>query len=297
MTQALPKLGWIGLGNMGIPMVANLLAAGYDVTVYNRTLDKADALRAKGAQVASTAQELVSGVDIVITMLTDSATVEAVLFGEAGAAAAMRAGQTLIDMSTIAPETSRSIGARLRAQGIGFLDAPVSGSVKPATDGTLVILVGGDKELYETCSPIFRALGKASYHFGENGQGANAKLAVNLMLGITMQGLSEALVLAEKTGLDRQTVLDMFGQTAIASPILAMKTPSILAGHFDAAFALKHMEKDFGLALEAAKTAEASLPATSAAHQTFVAAKANGHGDQDIAVILLQLEAMSGINR
>ena len=295
MARTLPKLGWIGLGNMGIPMVANLLAAGYDVTVYNRTLDKAEGLRAKGAQVAATAQELVQRVDIVITMLSDSATVEAVLFGEGGAAAAMRAGQTLIDMSTIAPESSRSIASRLQAQGVGFLDAPVSGSVKPATDGTLVILVGGDKELYETCSPIFRVLGKATYHFGANGQGSNAKLAVNLMLGITMQGLSEALVLAEKTGLDRQTVLDMFNNTAIASPILSLKTPGILANHFDAAFALKHMEKDFGLALEAAKQAEAALPATSAAHQTFVAAKANGLGDKDIAAILLQLEAMSGL--
>jgi 3-hydroxyisobutyrate dehydrogenase len=290
-----PVIGWIGLGNMGIPMVTNLLKAGYEVIVYNRTADKAQPLLELGARTAATAREAAEQADTVITMLSDSATVETVMFEANGVAAGLSAGQTVIDMSTIAPEVSASVGQRLGEQGVHFLDAPVSGSVGPAQTGTLVILVGGDKEIYEQCSPIFQVLGKASFHFGEKGQGSHAKLAVNLMLGITMQGLSEALVLAEKNGLDRGLVLEMFGQTAIASPILAGKTPGIRAGNFDAAFALKHMEKDFGLALDAAKKAEAVLPATGAAHQTFVAAKANGLGDQDISAILLQLERMSGL--
>jgi 3-hydroxyisobutyrate dehydrogenase-like beta-hydroxyacid dehydrogenase len=290
-----PTIGWIGLGNMGVPMATNLLKAGYDVTVYNRTASKTEPLVSLGAKTASSPKELAESVDVVITMLSDSATVEEVVLDEAGVYGGLREGQTLIDMSTIAPDSTRKVADRLKEKGVALLDAPVSGSVKPATDGTLVILVGGDSSVYEQHKPIFDVLGKASYYFGVNGQGSNAKLAINMMLGLSLQALSEALVLGEKTGLDRATFLEMVGQTAVNSPIVAMKTPAILAGEHPAAFALKHMEKDFGLALEAAKQVEAALPATSAAYQTFVAAKANGLGDQDIAAILLQLESMSGI--
>ncbi|ASS74777.1 3-hydroxyisobutyrate dehydrogenase [Tumebacillus algifaecis] len=290
-----PTLGWIGLGNMGRPMVTNLLAAGYEVTVYNRTEATAAPFVERGAKLAASPKELAEQVDVVITMVSDSTAFHAVFEGEDGLLAGVRAGQTVIDMSTIAPETSRDAAAKLREKGGHFLDAPVSGSVKPATDGTLVILVGGERDVYEQHVPIFDVLGKKSFYFGDNGQGANAKLVINMLLGITMQGLSEALVLGAKTGLDRATLLEMVSVTACASPIIAMKTPSILEENFTAAFALKHMEKDFGLALEAAKQAEAALPATSAAHQSFIAAKANGHGDDDIAAILVQLEKMSGL--
>jgi 3-hydroxyisobutyrate dehydrogenase len=290
-----PAIGWIGLGNMGRPMVSNLLSAGYDVTVYNRTREIAVPFSEKGAKLANSPRELAEQVDVVITMVSDSAALQAVFEGEEGLLAGVRAGQTVIDMSTVAPETSRQAAARLQEKGVSFLDAPVSGSVKPAAEGTLVILVGGDRSVFEKHLPIFDVLGKKAFYFGENGQGANAKLVINMLLGITMQGLSEALVLGAKTGLDRATLLEMIGVTACASPIIAMKTPNILEENFAAAFALKHMEKDFGLALEAAKHVQASLPATAASHQTFVAAKANGLGDQDIAAILLQLEQMSGL--
>jgi 3-hydroxyisobutyrate dehydrogenase len=290
-----PTIGWLGLGNMGLPMATNLLKAGYDVTVYNRTLSKAEPLRALGAKVTDMAQGLAEQVDVVITMVSDGATLESVFAGEYGVYHGLRNGQTVIDMSTVAPETSRKLAAMAAEKGVAYLDAPVSGSVKPAQDGTLVILVGGEKEVYERHVPIFDVLGKQSFYFGANGQGNNAKLAINMMLGITLQGLSEALVLGAKTGLDRSTLLDMVSVTACASPIVLGKSPNILAENFDAQFALKHMEKDFGLAIDAAKTAGAALPQTAAAHQTYVAAKANGLGDQDISAILLQLEAMSGL--
>ncbi|HEU4962650.1 MAG TPA: NAD(P)-dependent oxidoreductase [Bacilli bacterium] len=292
-----PTIGWVGLGNMGIPMATNLIQAGYDVTVYNRTAEKATPLVELGAKTTATAKELAQSVDIVITMVSDSATVEAVMFEENGVYAGVREGQTVIDMSTIAPDTSRLVANKMRDKGVQFLDAPVSGSVGPAKTGTLVILVGGDKQVYETCSPIFNVLGKASFHFGENGQGSHAKLCVNLMLGVTIQGLSEALVLAEKTGLDRKTILDMFAQTAIASPIVTGKSPLILEDNFEAAFALKHMEKDFGLAMDEAKKSQAALPATAASHQTYVAAKANGMGDLDLTAVLVQLLQMSGVHK
>jgi 3-hydroxyisobutyrate dehydrogenase-like beta-hydroxyacid dehydrogenase len=289
------KLGWIGLGNMGQPMVANLLRAGFDVTVYNRTRAKADAFREQGAKVADSPQELARQVDTVITMVADGTTLEEVLYGEQGVIHGVREGQTVIDMSTVGPEPVRAAAEAFSQRGVKFLEAPVSGSVGPAKDATLVILVGGEEAAYEQHKPVFEALGKASFYFGENGQGANAKLAINLLLGVVLQGLSESLVLGSKSGLDRETLLRAIGVTACAAPIVLGKTPSILADEFPAAFALKHMEKDFGLALEQAKRTEAALPATAAAHQTYVAAKANGLGDQDIMAVLAQLERMSGL--
>ncbi|KEO85140.1 NAD(P)-dependent oxidoreductase [Tumebacillus flagellatus] len=289
------KLGWIGLGNMGQPMVTRLLNAGFDVTVYNRTRSKAEPFAAMGAKIADSPRELAAGVDTVITMVSDGETLEEVLFGEGGVLSGITAGQTVIDMSTVGPEPVQKAATEFAARGAKFLEAPVSGSVGPAKDGTLVILVGGDEAAYEAHKPVFDVLGKASFHFGENGQGANAKLAINLMLGVFLQGLSEALVLGSKAGLDRETLLKAIAQTAVAAPIVLGKTPSILADEFPAAFALKHMEKDFGLALHTAKKTEASLPVTSSAHQTYVAAKANGLGDHDLMAVLTQLERMAGL--
>lgn len=289
------KLGWIGLGNMGQPMVTNLLRAGFDVTVYNRTRSKAEPFAQLGAKIADSARELAEQVDTVITMVADGPTLEEVLYGEEGVIHGVRAGQTVIDMSTVGPAPVQFAADAFAQRGVKFLEAPVSGSVGPAKDATLVILVGGDRESYERHKPVFEVLGKASFHFGENGQGANAKLAINMMLGILLQGLSEALVLGSKSGLDRETLLNAILQTAVAAPIVNGKLPSILADAYPAAFALKHMEKDFGLALDQAKQTEAALPVTSAAHQTYLAAKANGLGDQDIMAILAQLERLSGL--
>ena len=290
-----PKLGWIGLGNMGKPMATNLIHAGYDVTVYNRTPEKMEPLVALGAKAAGSPRELAEQVDVVITMVSDGPTLESVLFGANGVAEGVRSGQTVIDMSTVAPETSRMAAEQLDELGVSFLDAPVSGSVKPATEGTLVILVGGKRDAYREHLPIFDVLGKQSFYFGENGQGANAKLVINLLLGVTLQAFSEALVLGAKMGLNRDTLLDMISASASVSPIMSMKMPSIKVDSYEAAFALKHMNKDFGLALDVAKQAQAALPSTSAAHQTFLGAMANGLGDQDIMAVLVQLEKMSGL--
>jgi 3-hydroxyisobutyrate dehydrogenase len=289
------RIGWVGLGKMGLPMVRNLLNAGFDVTVYNRTRAKAELLAERGAKIASSPARLAAEVDTVITMVSDDAALEEVLFGVDGVYEGAHAGQTIVDMSTVAPGTSRRAAARFREKDVAYLDAPVSGSVKPATEGTLVILVGGEREVYEKHLPVFDVLGKQSFLFGPNGKGSEAKLVINLMLGLTLQAFSEALVLGEKLGLDREMLLQMVGTTAVSSPIVSLKTENIREDNYAAAFALKHMSKDFGLALEAAHDVEAVLPATAAAHQTFLAAKANGLGEQDIIAILLQLQAMSGL--
>ena len=255
-----PKLGWIGLGNMGKPMATNLIHAGYDVTVYNRTPEKMEPLFALGAKAAGSPRELAEQVDVVITMVSDGPTLESVLFGANGVAEGVRSGQTVIDMSTVAPETSRMAAEQLDELGVSFLDAPVSGSVKPATEGTLLILVGGKRDAYREHLPIFDVLGKQSFYFGENGQGANAKLVINLLLGVTLQAFSEALVLGAKMGLNRDTLLDMISASASVSPIMSMKMPSIKVDSYEAAFALKHMNKDFGLALDAEARVQLGTP-------------------------------------
>jgi len=284
-------IGWIGLGHMGVPMTRNLVKAGFAVTVYNRTAAKAAEL---GLPVAASPAALAAAVDVVITMVADDASQEAVLFGDNGVAAGLRPGQSVINMGTISPEASRAHAKRLSDLGIHVLDAPVSGSTKAATDAQLVILVGGEADVFARHQPIFAALGKRAFHFGGPGQGANAKLAINMMLGLTLQALSEAVVLGTKSGLDRDTLLEMIGHTAVASPIVAMKVPAIQAGKFPAAFPLKHMAKDFGLAIDAAVQVGAELPITRIAADTFAKAKAAGLGDQDIMAILVQIQAMSG---
>ncbi|MTJ80879.1 MAG: NAD(P)-dependent oxidoreductase [Telmatospirillum sp.] len=292
MSTEKPKIGWIGLGHMGMPMSRNLLAAGYPVTVYNRTPGKADGL---GCALAPSPAALAAASDVVITMVSDDASQDQVLFGEDGVAAGVSAGKTVINMGTVSPGASRDHAARLGRLGIDVLDAPVSGSVKPATDGTLLILVGGDKAVFERCQPIFDVLGKRSFHFGGHGQGANAKLAVNMMLGLTLQALAESVVLGAKTGLDTDMLLDMIGDAAVASPIIAMKSPSIRAGKFPAAFPLKHMAKDFGLAVEAAEAAGAAVPITRAACGTFASARKDGLGDNDIMAVLTELRTQSAL--
>jgi 3-hydroxyisobutyrate dehydrogenase-like beta-hydroxyacid dehydrogenase len=292
MSTQKATIGWIGLGHMGVPMVRNLIAAGYEVSVYNRTRSKGEAL---GCPVFASPAALARSVDIVITMVADDASQEAVLFGQEGVAEGLSAGKTVINMGTISPAASRDHAARLGALGAAVLDAPVSGSVKPATDGTLLILVGGDGAAVASCQPIFDVLGKRTFHFGEHGQGANAKLSINMMLGLSLQALAEAVVLGMKNGLDTDMLLDMIGDAAVASPIIAMKAPSVRAGSFPAAFPLKHMAKDFRLACESASAVGAAMPITRAATQTFADAVAADLGDTDIMGVLTQLRRDSGL--
>jgi 3-hydroxyisobutyrate dehydrogenase-like beta-hydroxyacid dehydrogenase len=268
---------------MGVPMLGNLVKAGYDLTVYNRSRAKAEGL---GLAIAASPAQLAANVDIVITMLADDAAQEAVLFGPEGVAEGLRPGQVVINMGTISPEASRAAAERLGRHGVAVLDAPVSGSVKPATDGTLVILVGGEAATLARCQPIFDVLGKRSFHFGGPGAGALAKLAINMLLGTTLQALAETVVFADGQGLERATLLDMIAETACASPIVNLKLPALRADAYPAAFPLKHMAKDFRLALAAGAT----LPATQAVAATFAAAEAAGQGDNDVMAVIKALE-------
>ncbi len=277
------KIGWIGLGYMGVPMARNLLAAGFEVILYNRTAAKAEGL---GAALAASPAALAGGVDVVVTMLSDDAAQEAVLFGPGGVAEGLRPGQTVINMGTISPEASRRAAARLEDRGVAVLDAPVSGSVKPATDGTLVILVGGPAEAVARCQPIFDVLGKKTLHFGDSGQGANAKLAINMLLGTLIEATAETVRLGEALGLERGQVLEMIGESACVSPIFQLKVPALLADAYPPAFPLKHMAKDFRLIEAAAQAAGVDLPAARAVAARFAAAEAQDLGEQDVMAVI-----------
>jgi 3-hydroxyisobutyrate dehydrogenase len=291
------RIGWIGLGKMGTPMAKNLVQAGFDVTVYNRTRSKLEPLLSMGAKAASSLEDLADKSDVIITMLSDGQAVREILIDPHGVGPYLRPSHTIVDMSTIGPDESREMAEHLRKRGILMVDAPVSGSVKPAEDGTLVILVGGDRNAYEICQPIFRILGKASYYMGENGKGLEAKLAVNLMLGITLQGISEAVLLAEAAGIDRRVFLDMMTQTAVWSPILQAKLPSYQTDSYPAAFSLAYMNKDLRLAVQYGGARNCKMPMTTAASTTFASAEQKGKGALDASAILLEVLELSGRSR
>ncbi|HEY3418207.1 MAG TPA: NAD(P)-dependent oxidoreductase [Armatimonadota bacterium] len=287
------RVSFLGMGNMGRPMAANLLKACFDLTVYNRTPEKARELVERGAHAAATIAEAVQGAEAIITMLSDDAAVQAAILGEGGVASTATAGQYVIDMSTVSPDLSRELATTLGERGVHFLDAPVSGSVKPATEGTLTILVGGKAEDLETCRPLFESLGQAIFHLGPNGAGTQGKLCINSILGAYLQAIAEALVLAEHGGLTREAFLNVLNASAIKSPLSALKTPAFIAGDYPAAFALKHMAKDYGLALQQAREHNVYMPLAAAGNETYKAAVNLGHGDEDFAAVIKVLEGLS----
>ncbi|MCX2453747.1 NAD(P)-dependent oxidoreductase [Pedobacter sp. PLR] len=279
------KLGWIGLGNMGTPMVKNLLKAGFEVVVFNRTKQKEEELIANGATNALNPQSLLETCDIVFTMLADDQAVKAVFEGDQGLLTKAAEGKMIIDMSTVSPDTSRYLSEACEKAGIDFLEAPVSGSVKPAQDGTLIILVGGATKAYEKAKPAFEALGKLSIHVGGAGVGSSAKLAINYLLGLNLQGLAETVLFAEKNGVSKSDMLTIINEGACGNGITKLKTPSILNEEYPAAFALKHLVKDLRLAKEAGLEA----PLIDPLFNSFQQAQQEGFGEEDVMAVIKSL--------
>ncbi|MGF9905580.1 NAD(P)-dependent oxidoreductase [Brevibacillus porteri] len=278
-------IGWIGLGNMGIPMASNLLAAGYDVRVWNRTPGKAAPLVALGAKETANLSELVAQSDVLFTMVSDDDAVKAIYTGSDGLLSLPVQGKLAVDMSTISPDTSRFLAEQSKQAGLRFLDAPVSGSVGPAKEGKLVIMVGGEQADYEVAKPMLDKLGKAAFYLGPNGAGTSAKLAINLLLGITVQGVSETLLFARSLGIGTEQMLDIISESAVGTPLIRGKAASILADDYPAAFALKHMAKDLRLAHEAG----VSTPLAESVNATYRHALESGLGELDLMAILRHL--------
>ncbi len=272
-------IAFLGLGIMGQPMVMNLIQAGYTVTVWNRSPHKTTEACTAGAIKAEHPAAAAAGADVVLTMLTDTPDVEAVLFTEeTGVSAGVRAGSLVIDMSTINPDDTRVFHQRLSKQGVQMLDAPVSGGDVGAAAGTLSIMVGGDAAAFAKALPIFEILGSRITHVGPSGAGQVIKACNQVCCAVNMVGLCEALALAKASGLDGQVVLDVLSGGAAQSWALEHLGAAIVADNFDPGFMVDLMQKDLGIVLNTSTDAGLSLPGVSLAHQQFGMVQENGAG-------------------
>jgi 3-hydroxyisobutyrate dehydrogenase-like beta-hydroxyacid dehydrogenase len=289
------KVGFIGLGLMGGPMAANVVRAGFPLTVYNRTADKAEPLKKLGAAVAASPKEVAQNSETIITMLSDATAVETVLKGDDGVLAGAAAGLVLIDMSTVAPDQSQAIGAMLAEHDIKMLDAPVGGSTGPATEGTLSIVVGGDEAVFEAQKELLGVMGKDVFYLGPQGSGATMKMAFNLIVAAQMMSLAEAMLLAIKGGVSARVAGEILAGRNFSSGLIRRKVQNIVNADYTPAFPLKHMQKDLGLMVRTGDRLGVTLPATSATHQIFTAAKTRGHEDEDFAAVFSLLAEMAGL--
>ncbi|KAL3694957.1 hypothetical protein R1sor_008608 [Riccia sorocarpa] len=277
--------GFLGLGIMGLAMAKNLLALGVPLTVWNRSPDKCAALVELGATAAKTPAEVVLKSKITFAMLADPAVALTVALGAGGVLEALTPGKSYVDMSTVDAETSATIGRAITAKGARFLEAPVSGSKKPAEDGQLVILAAGDESLFHDATGAFDVMGKKSFYLGETGNGAKMKLVVNMIMGSMMTAFAEGLSLAEKAGLDKSDLLDVLDLGAIANPMFKLKGPSVIKGNFPPAFPLKHQQKDMRLALALGDEVAQTMPVAAAANEVFKKARNLGLGDNDFSAV------------
>ncbi|KAL6763321.1 hypothetical protein V8C86DRAFT_2498832 [Haematococcus lacustris] len=281
------KIGFLGMGIMGVAMARNLLKSGLfeSVTVWNRTLSKCDELKAEGALVGESPAAVAAACDITIAMLADPEAALKAVFDEQGVLAGLGSGKGYVDMSTVDEGTSTKIGAAVEAAGARFLEAPVSGSKGPAINGQLIILAAGDRALFDQALPAFEKMGKRSLFLGATGAGARMKLVVNMVMGSMMGAFCEGMALAEQAGLAQGDLLEVLGLGAMANPMFAMKGPSMQAHAYPPAFPLKHQQKDLRLALELGVALALPLPVATAANDLYKAALAAGRGDEDFAAV------------
>uniref|UniRef100_A0A2P2MID9 Glyoxylate/succinic semialdehyde reductase 1 n=1 Tax=Rhizophora mucronata TaxID=61149 RepID=A0A2P2MID9_RHIMU len=261
------EVGFLGLGIMGKAMSMNLIKSGFKVTVWNRTLSKCNELVEFGASIGETPAAVVKKCKYTIAMLADPAAALSVVFDKDGVLEETGTGKGYVDMSTVDPETSRKINAAITSKGGSFLEAPVSGSKKPAEDGQLIILAAGDKALYEEATPAFDVMGKKSFFLGEVGNGAKMKLVVNMIMGSMMNAFSEGLVLAERSGLDPYNLLEVLDLGVNSNPLFRGKGPNMLKSNHSPAFPLKHQQKDMRLALALGDAHAISMPVAAAANE------------------------------
>ena len=287
LTKENARLGFIGIGNMGSRMAKRLLEHGYQVAAYNRSREDAEALVKYGATVAENIAELASEADVILSSLTNDDAVKSVYTDADGVFAHVRRGSAIIEMSTVLPATSRELYELSRKAGASFLDSPVSGSTPAAEDGTLTLFCGGDEELFQAAQPIFSAIAKQYFYLGKSGSGTAMKLVANTLLGVGMQAIAESVALGQKEGLDRHRLLDVLSRTAVVAPAHLGKLARADAGDYSAQFALRLMNKDFGLVLETAAAAKVPMPATAAAFQMNVAEFSEGKEEDFSAVIVL----------
>jgi 3-hydroxyisobutyrate dehydrogenase-like beta-hydroxyacid dehydrogenase len=290
------RLGFIGLGHMGAPMCGRLLVAGLSPTVFNRTATRAEPLVARGAALASAPAEVAVQADLVITMLADGQALREVTLGPGGLLSGARPGLLLVDMSTVGPTESAEVAAACQAVGTAYLRAPVSGSTTLAEAGALVVLASGPRESFERAAPLLQHLARQLYYVGGGEEARYLKLTLNMLIGATMASLAEALTLGQKAGLDLAQMLEVFGGSAVGSPFVNYKAGPLARRDFSPTFTVRGIQKDFDLALAAARELEVATPLTALVRQQFQATSGNGWAELDLSAVLLLLERAAGLS-
>src|SRR3984957_19774617 len=285
------KVAFAGLGIMGEAMATNLVKAGHEVTVWNRTPGKL----VEGAAVAPTPAAAAQGADGVWMCVSDTDAVESVLFGADGVQASLTQGMIIADSSTISPAATVKFAERVKEKGVAWVDAPMTGSKIGARDGTLVFIVGGDEAPIERLKPLFAAMGKKIFRMGETGKGQATKLAMNLQIAMIFEGFAEALTLATKLGVDPQQMIHLIEATMVKSGVVEYKAPFVMSRDFTPNFPLRLMHKDIKLALEAAKESRVKLPGLETVEEIYEMATEDGHKDLDYAATLTLLEKWAGV--
>jgi len=294
LTNESTRLGFIGIGNMGSRMAKRLLDHGYQLIAYNRSRKAAEALAKSGAKVADSIAELAAEADVVLSSLTNDQAVKSVYTDEKGVFAHLRQGSAVIEMSTVLPPTSRQLYKLSHEAGVKFLDSPVSGSTPAAEQGTLTLFCGGDEELFQAAQPIFSSIASQYFYLGGSGSGTAMKLVANTLLGVGMQAIAESIALGQKEGLDRHRLLEVLSHTAVIAPAHLGKLSRADAGDYSPQFAIRLMNKDFGLVLETAAASKVPMPATAAAFQMNVAEFAEGK-EEDFSAVIPLMERLARV--
>ncbi|HVB95102.1 MAG TPA: NAD(P)-dependent oxidoreductase [Nitrososphaerales archaeon] len=288
-----PRIGFIGLGIMGRPMAQNILKAGFQLTVYNRSKPPVDLLVASGAASAASPKAVAERSDLVITMVTDSEAVKDVVLGQGGVIEGAHKGMVLIDMSTISPSVTRSVSASMAAKGVAMLDAPVSGGDTGAREGTLTIMAGGPVSAFETCLPVLQVMGKKVVHMGATGAGQLTKLANQILVACNMVGVCECLNFAKEAGLDVGKVIDSLSAGAASSWSLVNLGPKVAKRDFAPGFKVKLLQKDLRYVLSSAVELDAPLPATTLVHGLYKQLEEKGLGEAGTQALVTAIEQMS----
>lgn len=287
------RIGFVGLGIMGKPMARNLMKAGYELTVYNRSRGPADELAGEGATAARSPREVAERSDVVITMLPGSPHVREVVVGKDGVLEGVGGGSLLVDMSTISPVVTEELAAEAKEKGAGMLDAPVSGGDVGAQQGTLSIMVGGSEADFERARPLFDAMGKTVVHVGGSGAGQVTKAANQVVVALTIEAVSEALVLGSRGGVSPEKILDVLSGGLAGNKVMEVKREKFLSHDFSPGFRSELHHKDLGIALAAGRAYGVALPATALVDQMLLSMKKKGWGGEDHSALLRVVEDLS----
>ena len=289
------KVGFIGLGIMGMPMARNLIKAGFEVIVFNRTTSKADQMVSEGAKKADSPKEVAKETPVVITIVSDTPDVESVILGENGVIEGIKPDSVVIDMSTISPQATQKIAARLKEREAHMLDAPVSGGDQGAINGTLSIMVGGDAQTFKRCQPILEAMGKNIIHVGSNGMGQTVKLMNQILVAGTLNAVVEALIFAQNSGVDLEKAIDAVKGGAAGSWQLTNLAPRIIKRDFQPGFMVDLIQKDLRLVMSATEAVKTPLPVTSFIHQMYYSIQSAGEGKSGTQTLAKAMERLTGV--